>query len=62
MQASCSVIYSSVHNACAMSPDGVGNVSDVDGIQVLVVGRPLYKYLHKTKHTNKSKISEAQRL
>ena len=27
-----------VHDASAMSPDGVGNVADIDGVQVFVIG------------------------
>lgn len=30
-----------VHDACAVGPDGVGDVTDVDGVQVLVVTRLL---------------------
>ena len=29
--------HCSVHDACAMGPDGVGYVADVNGVQVLVV-------------------------
>lgn len=36
-----------VHNACAMRPDGVGNVTDVNGVQVLVVACLLYEDLFK---------------
>lgn len=34
-----------VHDACAMSADRVGNVTDVDGVQVLVVTCLLNEYL-----------------
>lgn len=34
-----------VHYACAVSSDGVGNVTDVDGVQVLVVTCLLYEDL-----------------
>ena len=36
-----------VHDARAVGSDGVGNVADVDGVQVLVVGLPLYKDLQE---------------
>ena len=42
---SCSLTYSSVHNPSTMSPDGVGYVTNVDGVEVLVVGRALNKDL-----------------
>ena len=35
------IIYSSVHDPCAVCSDGVGNVADVDGVQMLVVRRPV---------------------
>lgn len=31
------VTHRGVHDACAMGPDGVSNVTDVDGVQMLVV-------------------------
>ena len=42
---SCSLTYSGVHNPSTMSPDGVGYVTNVDGVEVLVVGRTLNKDL-----------------
>ena len=35
-----------VHDARAVCSDGVGDVADVNGVQVLVVGLTLHKYLH----------------
>ena len=37
--------HSCVHNASSMCSNGVGNVTDVDGVEVLVVRLTLYKYL-----------------
>lgn len=37
--------HSCVHDAGAMGAYGVGNVADVDGVEVLVVGRTLDKDL-----------------
>lgn len=37
--------YGGVHDASAVGTDRVGNVPDVDGVQVLVAGRPLHKDL-----------------
>ena len=34
-----------VHDACAVGADGVGHVPDVDGVEMLVVARPLNKDL-----------------
>ena len=39
--------HSGVHYASAMSPDGVGYVTNVDGVEVLVVRRTLHKDLAK---------------
>ena len=41
------IIYSSVHDPCTVCSDGVGNVADVDGVQMLVIRRPLNKDLNK---------------
>ena len=38
---SCNLTYSGVHNPSTMSSDGVGYVTNVDGVEVLVVGRSL---------------------
>ena len=37
--------HSGVHNASTMSPDGVGDVANVDGVEVLIVRRTLNKDL-----------------
>lgn len=37
--------YRGVHDARAVSPDGVGDVSDVDCVEVLVVAGSLHKNL-----------------
>ena len=34
-----------VHDASPVRPDGVGNVTDVDGVEVLVVRPTFHKYL-----------------
>ena len=47
------IIYSSVHDPCAVCSDGVGNVVDVDGVQMLV-RRPLNKDLNKKFKTHHS--------
>lgn len=39
-----------VHNACAVGPDGVGDVTDVDSVQVLVVTCLLYEDLLESKN------------
>ena len=39
-----------VHDANTMSPDGVCNVSDVDGVEVLIVTGPFNKYLDCAKN------------
>lgn len=39
-----------VHNACAMGPDGVSNVTDVDGVQMLVVTRFLNEDLLESRN------------
>jgi len=39
--------YSCVHDACSMCSDGVCYVTDVDGVQMFVVTRPLHKYLQQ---------------
>jgi hypothetical protein len=44
------VAYGGVHDASSMGPDGVGNMADVDGVDMFVVGLPLHKYLLYT-HT-----------
>lgn len=41
--------HSGVHYADAMGSNGVGNVTDVDGVQVLVVAGSLHKYLQRRK-------------
>lgn len=38
-----------VHDPCAVRPDGVGNVSDVDGVQMLVVTCLLNEDLSENK-------------
>lgn len=37
--------YRGVHDARAVSPDGVGDVSDVDRVEVLIVAGSLHKNL-----------------
>lgn len=45
-----------VHYPCAMCPDGVGNVTDVDGVQVLIVTCLLNENLKKQKmHSDRNK-------
>lgn len=39
-----------VHNAGAMGPDGVSNVTDVDGVQMLVVTRFLNEDLLESRN------------
>lgn len=41
-----------VHDAGAVGADGVGNVTDIDGVQVLVVACLLYEDLVKKKKKN----------
>lgn len=42
--------HRSVHDACAVGPDGVGDVTDVDGVQVLIVTRLLDENLQKKEN------------
>jgi hypothetical protein len=41
------ITYCGVHDACAMGPDAVRYVTDVDGVQVFIVARSLNKDLKK---------------
>ena len=41
----CSLTHSGVHNASTMSPDGVGYVTNVNGVEVLIVRRTFNKDL-----------------
>lgn len=43
--------YRGVHYACAVGPDGVGDVTDVDGVQVLIVTCLLNENLKDRKCT-----------
>ena len=45
-----------VHNTSAMSPDGVGYVTNVDGVEVLVVRGTLNKDLVRQTMTIKSQL------
>lgn len=38
-----------VHDACAVGPDGVGDVTDVNGVQVFVVTRLFYEDLSESR-------------
>ena len=39
-----------VHDASAVGPDGVGHVTNVDGVEVFVIRLPLYKYLQSSRY------------
>jgi len=40
-----------VHDSSAVRPNGVGDVANVDRVQVLVVARPLHEYLQRSKQS-----------
>ena len=43
-------VYRCVHDAETVRADGVGDVTDVDRVQVLVIGSSFYKNLKETVH------------
>ena len=51
-----SEVDSSVHYTWAMCSDGIGNMTNVDGVQVFVVGSSLHKNLEVEQFKNNDTV------